>query len=95
VLRLASLLWRIRRATSIETELFRIQSEILQERRLDRPLTYLIFGATQLPDDTTETLENVCEDGNPTGGHKIDQYPTRSGTHAPKPARDWPTVSSD
>jgi hypothetical protein len=33
VLRLASLLWRIRRATSIESDLFRIQAEILRERR--------------------------------------------------------------
>jgi hypothetical protein len=32
VLRLASLLWRIRRATSIETDLMRIQAEILQGR---------------------------------------------------------------
>jgi hypothetical protein len=33
VLRLASLLWRIRRATSIETGLLRIQAEILRARR--------------------------------------------------------------
>jgi hypothetical protein len=33
VLRLASLLWRLRRATAIETELLRIQAEILRERR--------------------------------------------------------------
>src|ERR1700674_5539712 len=33
VLRLASLLWRIRRATSIETDLLRIQAEILRDRR--------------------------------------------------------------
>jgi hypothetical protein len=33
VLRLASLLWRIRRATSIETDLIRIQAEILRDRR--------------------------------------------------------------
>ena len=32
VLRLASLLWRIRRATAIETDLLRIQAEILRER---------------------------------------------------------------
>ena len=32
VLRLASLLWRIRRATSIETDLLRIQAEIVSER---------------------------------------------------------------
>jgi hypothetical protein len=33
VLRLASLLWRLRRATGIETDLLRIQAEILRERR--------------------------------------------------------------
>src|SRR5271165_2640241 len=33
VLRLASLLWRIRRATAIETDLLRIQAEILQDRQ--------------------------------------------------------------
>jgi hypothetical protein len=32
VLRLASLFWRIRRATGIETDLMRIQAEILRER---------------------------------------------------------------
>ena len=38
VLRLASLLWRLRRATAIETDLFRIQAEILRERRAPTPL---------------------------------------------------------
>src|SRR5262245_53908911 len=33
VLRLASLLWRIRRATTIETDLLQIQAEILEDRR--------------------------------------------------------------
>lgn len=33
VLRLASLLWRLRRATAIETDLLRVQAEILRERR--------------------------------------------------------------
>src|SRR5216110_2407859 len=33
VLRLASLLWRLRRATAIETDLLRIQAEILHGRR--------------------------------------------------------------
>jgi hypothetical protein len=36
VLRLASLLWRLRRATAIETDLLRIQAEILRERRNHR-----------------------------------------------------------
>src|SRR5258705_9406162 len=46
VLRLASLLWRLRRATSIETDLLRMQAEILRKRRqrqergqLERPQT--------------------------------------------------------
>ena len=42
VLRLASLLWRLRRATAIESDLLRIQAEILRDRRLshfqERPL---------------------------------------------------------
>jgi hypothetical protein len=88
VLRLASLLWRIRRATSIETEQFRIQAEILLERRLDRPLTYLIFGTDQLQEDTLETLEGANEDGNLSGRHKTEQYATYPTTHAPKPSRD-------
>src|SRR3989441_12964222 len=33
VLRLASLLWRLRRATAIETDLLQIQAEILEGRR--------------------------------------------------------------
>ena len=37
VLRLASLLWRLRRATAIETDLLEIQAEALQERRLAIP----------------------------------------------------------
>ena len=36
VLRLASLLWRLRRATAIETDLMRIQAEILRDRRQGR-----------------------------------------------------------
>jgi hypothetical protein len=35
VLRLASVLWRMRRAISIETDLLRIQAEILRDRRND------------------------------------------------------------
>jgi hypothetical protein len=38
VLRLASLLWRIRRAISIETDLIRFQTEVVRKRRrYDRP----------------------------------------------------------
>jgi hypothetical protein len=37
VLRLASLLWRLRRATAIETDLFEIQAKALRERCLEVP----------------------------------------------------------
>jgi hypothetical protein len=36
VLRLASLLWRLRRITAIETDLLRIQAEIMRDRRFGR-----------------------------------------------------------
>jgi hypothetical protein len=39
VLRLASLLWRIRRATGIETDLLQIQAEILRDRRQARDVS--------------------------------------------------------
>ena len=37
VARLASVLWRLRRSTSIETGLFQIQSELMQHRTLSAP----------------------------------------------------------
>src|SRR5215469_15455515 len=48
VLRLASLLWRIRRATGIETDLLRIQAEILGERA----------HAVEQPDDSDPPAPN-------------------------------------
>src|SRR4249919_485957 len=59
VLRLASLLWRLRRATAIETDLIEIQAEALRERRLrvstNRPqgsnaVAYRAFESTLAPD---------------------------------------------
>src|SRR6478672_10018726 len=51
VLRLASVLWRLRRATTIETGLFEIQAEHLrrlnqlnQARRGSREVVYALFG---------------------------------------------------
>src|ERR1700738_674439 len=44
VLRLASLLWRLRRATAIETDLLRIQAEILRERSLYITLCFERFA---------------------------------------------------
>jgi hypothetical protein len=49
VLRLASLLWRIRRATAIETDLLQIQAEILHERRC----------ATETPTEVEQKLYGI------------------------------------
>ena len=70
VLRLASLLWRLRRATTIETDLLRIQSEILHDRRLGRcperllnaPSAILGVPACNLQ-DREETNDNSCAAG--------------------------------
>src|SRR6202142_2093602 len=45
VLRLASLLWRLRRTTAIETDLLRIQAEILRDRRPGRFEERLVNGS--------------------------------------------------
>ena len=61
VLRLASLLWRLRRATAIETDLLRIQAEILQDRRdqaqgpRTQPVIFrIIEPATTLRDEAVD-----------------------------------------
>jgi hypothetical protein len=76
VLRLASLLWRIRRATSIETDLMRVQAEILHDRRAasrtprrppmsprQRPtMLYRVLEATAPPGPSTDTREDWNSD---------------------------------
>jgi hypothetical protein len=48
VLRLASLFWRLRRATAIETDLFRIQAEILHDRRQAQLAGWAIEGSSPI-----------------------------------------------
>jgi hypothetical protein len=76
VLRLASLLWRIRRATSIETDLMRVQAEILRDRRetsrsprrspmppQQRPsVIYRILEAAIPPDSNNDTQDDPNSD---------------------------------
>jgi hypothetical protein len=50
VLRLASLLWRLRRIIAIETDLFKIQAEILRQRKELAPVY------DELPDQTPDHL---------------------------------------
>src|SRR3954470_7619680 len=61
VLRLASLLWRIRRATTIETGLFEIQARHLldfrRDREAQRSLVRRFFSSTDLNDGDQSTSD--------------------------------------
>jgi hypothetical protein len=65
VLRLASLLWRIRRSTAIETDLLQIQAEILSDRRLE-----LVAGG----DTEQEPQSAVCPPSQRTVLPKVQRY---------------------
>ena len=56
VLRLASLLWRLRRIIAIETDLFRIQAEILRERRNELAPVY-----EETPDRTPDHMRDESD----------------------------------
>jgi hypothetical protein len=66
VLRLASLLWRLRRATTMETGLFEIQADHLSELRKEGPLhsasrqiVYAMFGQPNSVDAESESSLSV------------------------------------
>jgi hypothetical protein len=95
VLRLASLLWRVRRATAIETNLLLTQAEILRGDRKPwrdqrQDLVYEIFSAKINPSERTKTGRH---DGDPkqahldSGEHPCDHQACRSAA-LPDPARD-------
>jgi hypothetical protein len=62
VLRLASLLWRLRRATMIETELLGIQAEVLRDRRLSHLAAKSRNTASPILGDTYSAVQDVQED---------------------------------
>ncbi len=64
VLRLASLLWRLRRIIAIETDLFQIQAEILRDRRIT---VTTMHG--QPPDRAPEVLMPSDDDRPRCSGH--------------------------
>jgi hypothetical protein len=73
VLRLASLLWRLRRANAIEADLFETQAEALRERRLAAP------SPTQTSDDPVYKAfqSTACQDGDwqqSNGDQLADEY---------------------
>ena len=68
VLRLASLLWRLRRATTIETGLFEIQAEHLSDFRrvrqmspASREIVYALFNANSDRQASSHGLANAAE----------------------------------
>src|SRR3954463_433712 len=65
VLRLASLLWRIRRATSMETGLFEIQAKHLPEFRIkrnaQRSLVRCFFPSSDLKQGSESNSEHVAQ----------------------------------
>jgi hypothetical protein len=76
VLRLASILWRLRRATTMETGLFEIQAEHLRDRRQNRQLLsdsrdviHTVFGRTDsisahaVSHNTMSDIETVSNSG--------------------------------
>jgi hypothetical protein len=74
VLRLASLLWRLRRATTIETGLFEIQAEHLskfmkthQISPASREIVYALFNANSDRQATLYGLANVTKTGPASG----------------------------
>ncbi len=67
VLRLASLLWRLRRATTMETGLFEIQADHLREFRQDRrtrlssqEIVYARFGSASVDADTNRASRTIA-----------------------------------
>jgi len=72
VLRLASLLWRLRRATSIETRLFQIQNEIVRtpassKQIQPRPKDRTVMALFRNGEPTTGVLiDNMCGDDRDT-----------------------------
>src|SRR5437764_7491813 len=87
VLRLASLLWRLRRATTIETGLFGIQAEHVRDyrhsRELDpesRKIIYALFGQAPPSDVAADSVAQGSPDG--------PQHPLSSSSAAPDSAAD-------
>jgi hypothetical protein len=81
VLRLASLLWRLRRATTMETGLFEIQADHLERKQARQvhptgELVYTLFGHTEPGDggnsSASHRAANEMEDGPSSIGNALE-----------------------
>src|SRR5262244_3438971 len=80
VLRLASLLWRLRRATTMETGLFEIQADHLRINRQTcqqsanyRDVIHPVFGRADLSDHGTNVSTQIRADLTAVSGNKAGQ----------------------
>jgi hypothetical protein len=80
VLRLASLLWRLRRATAIETGLLQIQGEILREIRQARKTQ------TQPPGRVVDAIARFCD--GPALNRPHSEWNNRRADYEPPRQRD-------
>lgn len=87
VLRLASLLWRLRRATSIETGLMQIQGANLQERRWVRTKSPLP-GNALLAESFINVATNPCGNAYGTKPNHEDTHPQLNDESTPDLQRD-------
>jgi hypothetical protein len=90
VLRLASLLWRLRRSTAIETDLLRIQAEILRDRRERHSPGQPEWGARFRVLEPTIPLRN--DDWNDNNPEQADELCNRAEpTHPVSTSRELAT----
>jgi hypothetical protein len=86
VLRLASLLWRLRRATMIETELLRIHAEVLRDRRSSHLAVRSRNTASPIP--MNAAVQDVQEDQTDSDPWPAIHFTSRSAPQPVNSARD-------
>jgi hypothetical protein len=86
VLRLASLLWRLRRATMIETELLRIQAEVLRDRRSSHLAVRSRNTSSPMLEGPIPAVQDMQEDQTDSdrwpAGHFSSRLPSQSASSA-------------
>lgn len=88
MLRLASLLWRLRRATAIETDLLRIQAEILRDRRSGQLAASSQNWPSPILGGTSPPVQDAKEDQTDCDPWQVDRGSShRAPRLAPQPVR--------
>jgi hypothetical protein len=88
VLRLASLLWRLRRATLIETELLRIQVEVLRDRRSSHQALRSRTPPSPIPRNAYSAVRDVREDQTDSDSCSAIHSASRSAAQPVNSSRD-------